>query len=585
MDTDFTQFKYGEYRRKSSDEDDKQSQSLETQTRENQRAKVPLGLNVVKEWDEQHTAFVPGRPNFAELVAMTERGEINAWLVWHATRLSRNPIDAGRVIYLMDTGKLHHIRTPTRIYHNTSTDKMLLGFELMVSKKDSDDKSNWIKQNIETKSGKGVPHGLAKLGFRNSIYHSKGDGYWLVDEERFPKVQQLFRLFLAGRNSVRQLHTVARDELVLRTPVRKQSGGKPITLARTYKLLGDPIYAGFFHYNGQRYELDNRLPRATSEGEYWSIQTMLGRKGRPKPKKRRALYNHFMRDVDGGGVTPDFKFQLICSGCKHKFSYPNKEQCPKCGQKISGMENPTYLSYVYYYTTREKKAVGIKRKGIEEKKVEASLVDFYDKQLIISHELSRWCVEYLREIAKKDERDQATIGRSLEDAEARVERKLEGLLDLRISKATLTDDEALLFDKKEKALRLELATNREKRQRYKEPSDWLAEAERGFELLPKLIETIERRDFDTKHDALACLGSNLTLTNGKVSIFNAEWVNAFIEGLEIAKSKNPRFEPKNTVDTTGRNDIFVSVRPFLRRGLKNVRTCFLLKQKGDEMAI
>jgi len=250
MEIDYTQFKYGEYKRKSSKEKDKQSQSIRTQERELSTVKAEHNLQIVLSWAEKTTAFEPYvRPKFDELVEATRRGTINAWLVWHATRLSRNPIDAGTIIYLMDTGKLHHIRTPKRIYHNTPEDKAQLANELTNSKKDSDDKSAWIRENIETKAEKGVPHGMAKLGFRNSKYHPKGAGYWLVDEENFGKVRQVLQLFNSGKYSVRQLYAIANDELKLRTPGRENSGGKVLSRAYFYKLLGDPIYAGFFNYN------------------------------------------------------------------------------------------------------------------------------------------------------------------------------------------------------------------------------------------------------------------------------------------------------------------------------------------------
>lgn len=572
MDVDITQFKYGKYKRKSSDDEDKQVQSLRTQDRELRNVEDQLQLHVVAEWEEERSAFVLGRPDFAELVDMTKRGQINAWLIWHLTRLSRNPVDAGMVIHLMDIGKLHHIRTPTRVYYNNPADKMLLQFELVFSKKDSDDKSIFIKDNIVTKAEKGIPHGMAPLGFLNSKHHSKGAGYWLVDEEGFPKIEHLLRIFLKGINSARQLHATAKDDVRLRTHITKQLGGKPLTRWSIYKLLANPIYAGFFFHEGKRYDLDARLPRAITEAEYWTIQTMLGRKGRPKPKKREALYNHFMRDADGGSVTPDFKFQLICSSCKHKFSYQNKEFCPKCEAKIDDMNNPTYLSYIYYYSTKEKKAGAIRGKGIEEKQLDKALINFYDEKLVISPVLSEWCIDEVPTVESEDQQYQELVSQSLEDAKRNIEQKLERLLDLRLNKTDMTDDEASLYDAKEKKLRTELAQVRAQQGNNKDPADWIEKAKTGFQLLPELVGTIENGDLQKKREVLDQLGSNLTLTDGKVSICSAKWVEALIKGLEDAKRKNSRFEPKNIVDTTDQNQVFASVRPILRRAIANVRT-------------
>jgi len=55
--------------------------------------------------------------------------------VWHANRVSRNPIDSGFIVHLIDEGKLVHVRTPSHIYGNTSTEKMMLALECMIAKR------------------------------------------------------------------------------------------------------------------------------------------------------------------------------------------------------------------------------------------------------------------------------------------------------------------------------------------------------------------------------------------------------------------------------------------------------------------
>lgn len=574
MNVDATQFKYATYCRKSSDKEDRQVQSIATQHRELQAVIDRLALRVAAAWDEERSAFVPGRSAFGELVAATLKGRVNAWLVWHPSRLARNPVDYGTIIHLMDIEALHHVRTPTQTYFNTPSDKMQLGLEFMMSKKDSDDKSAWVRDGIRTKATKGVPHGVAKIGYANSRDHNKGDGFWRADPENFPKIQALFARFLSGACSVRELHAIARDELRLRTPVRKQSGGRPVTLAYLYRMLADPIYAGFFHYKGTRYALDERLPRAVSEEQYWLIQAMLGRKGQPRPRRHEALYNRFMRDAEGGGVTPDFKYQLICPACRLKFAYRQAERCPKCTLEIKRMRKPTYLSYVYYYSTREKKTAGCRTRGIEEKKIDAELVAYVGDRLAIARELASWCTEQIRLIEQRERRDAGAFARTLKSAAQEIENKLERLLDLRLGKPALTNEEVALFDRKEKALRRELAYLKAKKECGDEPDGWVSEVEAGLNLLPNLVSIVETGSLEEKRAALEKIGSNLTLIDGNVRIRAAKWVEVLIKGLDEAKRENPRFEPENTVDTSGSNPVFASVRPILRGAIENVRTCY-----------
>ena len=148
------------------------------------------------------------------------------------------------------------------------------------------------------------------------------------------------------------------------------------------------------------------------------------------------------------------------------------------------------------------------------------------------------------------------------------------MLDLRLNKEAMTE-ESSLYDTKEQKLRAELAQAKQQRQGSEAPSDWLEEAKSGFQLLPEIVDTLQDDDLREKQEALTRLGSNLTLTDGKVSICNAKWVREFIDALEEARRKNPPFEPKNIVDTTDENKVFVSVRPILRRGIYNVRTCLM----------
>ena len=143
-------YTYGVYARKSSESEDKQVQSIDRQIDDFLELQIREDLTFYEQViKESKSAFSLGREGFAKLVELTQKGKINAWLCWHANRLSRNPIDAGIIIHLMDLGLLHHIKTPTRIYFNTPTDKMMLQIEFTMSKKDSDDKSVFVKSGLK----------------------------------------------------------------------------------------------------------------------------------------------------------------------------------------------------------------------------------------------------------------------------------------------------------------------------------------------------------------------------------------------------------------------------------------------------
>ncbi len=250
---------YGEYFRKSSEAEDRQAQSIPDQMRDIDALVKRDGLAVgIRFPGESQTAFEIGRPIFADLEKAIIAGKINAILVWHPNRLARNPVDAGMLIYLIDIGKLKEIRTPGRAFHNTASDKFMLQLEFSMSKKDSDDKSEAIKRGLDGRARRGLPNGVAHIGYKNDQTKDMGSRDWIEDPVRYPLVKKLLTMMLTGRYSVPQLHLYAKDEMRLTTPVRKTEGGKPVSLSYMYDLLRDPIHAGFFYqkWNGEkvRYE-------------------------------------------------------------------------------------------------------------------------------------------------------------------------------------------------------------------------------------------------------------------------------------------------------------------------------------------
>lgn len=559
--------KYFIYLRKSSDTEDRQVQSIETQERELTEYANKHGLEIVDTFRETKSAFKPGREQFELMIKRFSKGEANGLLVLQANRISRNAIDGAQIINLLDTEYLSEVRTPVTRYGNSSTEKMMLAFEFIFSKKDSDDKSTFVKGGMKTKSIKGYPHGMAKVGYTNDQTEEKGNRSWLKDELRFPLVKQCFQMLLTKKYSVKQVYEFARDELHLTTPLRKNEGGRPIAYSYWYVMFADPIYAGFFFDNGVRYELNSSLERVISEEEYWEIQTMLGKKGRPKPQKRVALYNHFMRCEEcNGAVTPDFKFQIICPECKKKFSYLNREDCPKCGCEIENMKNPTYLSYIYYYCVSHKKFQTCSKGGIVQDNLETELFDDISENMQISKELSDWCIQNVDELQDQELEEAITLARIRENEEQEIQKKLRNLLDLRISRDDISAEERSMFDLKERELREKLKEVQEKNKVKTIDLDWKKKATKNFSLMTEVFDILENGSFEEKKDILSEIGSNLKLCGKNLSISYADEINVFIEALKEAKLKNPQFEPKISLANKDKTEVFTSVCPTLLRG-------------------
>src|SRR5579859_7474689 len=104
------------YLRKSTDETKRQIMSLDAQWRELRDFAKRERLTIVEAVEESRTAKEPGRPFFNRMLECIEHGEANGILCWDIDRLYRNPVDEGRVRWMLQRGIITSIRTPTRSY-------------------------------------------------------------------------------------------------------------------------------------------------------------------------------------------------------------------------------------------------------------------------------------------------------------------------------------------------------------------------------------------------------------------------------------------------------------------------------------
>jgi len=115
--------KYFIYARKSTETEDKQVLSIEAQLAELAEHSEKERLEIAASFEEAKTAKEPGRTVFAEMLARIEQGEAQGILSWHPDRLARNSIDGGRIIYMLDTGKLLDLKFPTFWFESTPQGK------------------------------------------------------------------------------------------------------------------------------------------------------------------------------------------------------------------------------------------------------------------------------------------------------------------------------------------------------------------------------------------------------------------------------------------------------------------------------
>ena len=136
------------YFRKSSETEDRQVLSIPAQIEELDKLRLAENFVFKKNFSEAHSAKNPGRPIFNEMLDYIDSGEANAIVSWAPNRLSRNSMDTGRIIHLMDLGKLIEVQTPGQIYKNSPNDKFLLNLFCSQAKLENDNKGEDVKREI-----------------------------------------------------------------------------------------------------------------------------------------------------------------------------------------------------------------------------------------------------------------------------------------------------------------------------------------------------------------------------------------------------------------------------------------------------
>ena len=147
--------KYIAYCRKSTDEPDRQILSIEAQVAELEEFAAKENLKIVSFITESKTAKEPGREKFAEVLKIIEDGKADGILSWHPDRLARNSVDGGKIIYLLDTGKLLDLKFPSFWFENTPQGKFMLSIAFGQSKYYIDNLSENVKRGNRQKLRRG----------------------------------------------------------------------------------------------------------------------------------------------------------------------------------------------------------------------------------------------------------------------------------------------------------------------------------------------------------------------------------------------------------------------------------------------
>ena len=270
--------RYFLYARKSTDEPDRQILSIEAQLAELRDYAQKNGLPVVREFIESKTAKEPGREIFNDMVAQMEQGAAQGIVAWHPDRLARNSIDGGRLIYLVDTGKITALKFPTFWFDPTPQGKFMLSIAFGQSKYYVDNLSENVHRGLRQKLRNGTWPGRAPLGYVNDLETKT----IAPDKDRVEFVRKTFELYASGNYSLAELRRVMNGAGLIGG---RQRGA--LSISNYQYVLQNPIYYGLMRFRGELYE-GNHKPLIT-KALFDKCQEMFKRKSKPQAKKGKTM--------------------------------------------------------------------------------------------------------------------------------------------------------------------------------------------------------------------------------------------------------------------------------------------------------
>ena len=473
------------YLRRSQDREDRQAYSLEKQDKQVKQAIQRNELQPVYLPAEERSAKYPGRPIFNDMMDRIESGEARYIAVWALSRLSRNPVDGGRVIFALDRGKLLAIHTPSRTYRNTPDDKMVLAIELALAKKNNDDLSVQVKESFEQKREHGEYPGPAPIGYINAII-TPGRRNIIPDPETAHKISNLFN---KAANECYTLHDIWLETQKLGLTSRR---GTPLAKQTVVGILQNRVYTGVFKYGSMEWHQGTYEPLISVE-VYNKVQAVMG-----WARKR------YVPHTTAGRYYP-YKGLLLCGACKFNVTAYTKP-------KVLASGNRAY--YEFYTCTKKSKVIKCLEPQVSAKELHQHIKDKMG-EFEISEEDGRLCSSYLDElyVDYTANRQRYRLVWQKDNSSAR---KALNILDNKLEEGVISDDRYKA--RSEHHQEILARTNSLLESSQQDAERWLELAKETFSTVTNIGDVFEQANDPERRELMKYLGLNWTLSNKKVAL-------------------------------------------------------------------
>ncbi len=286
---DRTKLRYVLYARKSSEDEGSQVRTHKDQIKHCTKLAESKGLNVIATFKESKSAKKSNNhPVFNQILEDIRNNKYDAILAYAPDRLSRNMLEGGLLINMLDEGMIKDLQFPTLLFSNDASGKLTLGIMFSISKHFSDDLSTKVQKGVSGNLEDGKSGGQPKWGYDRDDQ----DGLYRPNN-LFDVVQEAWYMRARGATNKVVLDYLLEKSYHRMTKIsRKNKVSKRIlpTEKSVGQMFRDPFYYGLLVQTEQTIDLPNihlDFKPMIDEGTYNQVQALAySRKRDTNPNKR-----------------------------------------------------------------------------------------------------------------------------------------------------------------------------------------------------------------------------------------------------------------------------------------------------------
>ena len=479
--------RYFAYVRKSTEDDDRQVLSIEAQLHELKEFAAKEKLEIVASFQESKTAKEPGRMVFGQMLEKIEKGKAEGIISWHPDRLARNSVDSGKIIHMVDQGKIKSLKFPTHWFEPTPQGLFMLQIAFGQSKYYVDNLRENVIRGMNQKIRNGVWPCWAPLGYLNN-HKTRGID---LEKKKAPLTRQMFELYSKGNYTLQNIAEWCNENGL------KTNKNKPMTATHVHKVLQNIFYIGLMKYNGEIFVGTHK--RIISKKLFDKVQEVLKQRGRPQKIK------------------------------KHNFAFLGFLRCGSCGASITAELQKGH----HYYRCTKKIGICQEKHYLREESLVEQIRALLQKVSLSSQD----CAKVLFELDKEELQAKEQAKKSVQNLKVElitIEQKLEKILDVYLSEVITTEE---YTSRKQKLLNKKIEIQEKIKDFEQNCLSWLEPAKEFLANLEKAWKLKKSEDYSEISTFLKNIGSNHILQNRQLLFSLSDPYKLLTEQSEASSSK------------------------------------------------